>query len=162
MPGWRPNDCLLELCGLRPKCHGCACRCRVAGKCIGWASSGLYLASRFAQIYKNWQRKNTEGLALAMFACAITANCCYGLGILIRTHSWAELMVSLPWVLGSLGTVALDVTIFMQVRFLRLQLVHVRLLAPARDVFFDVVTVQFTLEGCNLQAGQQQTMLTWF
>lgn len=50
-----------------------------------------------------------------MFACAITANVCYGLGILIRAYSWDVIYSSAPWILGSLGTVSLDIVIFAQV-----------------------------------------------
>lgn len=39
----------------------------------------------------------------------------YGLGILIRTYSWDELSDSIPWLLGSLGVVMLDVLISLQV-----------------------------------------------
>lgn len=50
-----------------------------------------------------------------MFACAITANVCYGLGILVRAYSWDVIYSSAPWILGSLGTVSLDIVIFAQV-----------------------------------------------
>lgn len=50
-----------------------------------------------------------------MFACAITANVCYGLGILVRAYSWDVIYSSAPWILGSLGTVSLDMVIFAQV-----------------------------------------------
>lgn len=50
-----------------------------------------------------------------MFACAITANICYGLGILIRANNWDVVRSSAPWILGSLGTVTLDLVIFTQV-----------------------------------------------
>lgn len=50
-----------------------------------------------------------------MFACAITANVCYALGILIRAYSWQAVRSSAPWILGSLGTVSLDLIIFTQV-----------------------------------------------
>ena len=38
-----------------------------------------------------------------------------GAGILLRSYSAAELLGSAPWLLGSLGTVALDMVIFVQV-----------------------------------------------
>ena len=52
---------------------------------------------------------------MTMFACAIAANLSYGLGILIRSYQWKEFVSSAPWLLGSLGTVTLDVVIFCQV-----------------------------------------------
>ncbi len=87
----------------------------MVGTVFGYMSCSLYLASRVSQIYKNWQRKNTEGLAISMFMCAISANVCYGGAIIIRSYTHADYMASLPWLVGSLGTVCLDVTIFMQV-----------------------------------------------
>ena len=49
-----------------------------------------------------------------MFVCAITANILYGGGILTRTYIWADIASSAPWLLGSLGTVFLDLVIFSQ------------------------------------------------
>ena len=89
--------------------------CRVAGNCLGYISSFFYLLSRASQIFKNWQRSATEGLSLSMFACTITANLFYGAGIIVRAESWDALAVAAPWLLGSLGTVGLDLTIFAQV-----------------------------------------------
>ena len=82
---------------------------------IGWTSSGFYLSSRLSQIWKNWCRKSAEGLSMAMFACAIAANLSYGLGIIIRSYHWEDVVSSAPWLLGSLGTVTLDMVIFLQV-----------------------------------------------
>ncbi len=90
--------------------------CRLLGVVLGWASSVFYLGSRVSQICKNISRRSAEGLSLAMFGCAICANITYGLGILLRTYSWHYLRASLPWILGSLGTVALDLCIFCQAR----------------------------------------------
>ncbi|KAK9868716.1 hypothetical protein WJX84_010978 [Apatococcus fuscideae] len=88
---------------------------RVAGTWVGYLSSVLYLSSRMSQIHKNWSRRSAEGLAYAMFICSISANCLYGLGILIRTYHTSQLWSSLPWLIGSLGTVSLDVIILSQV-----------------------------------------------
>ena len=88
--------------------------CRLLGGVLGWASSVFYLGSRVSQICKNISRRSAEGLSLAILVCAICANITYGLGILLRTYSWHYLKASLPWILGSLGTVALDVCIFCQ------------------------------------------------
>ena len=104
-----------------------AYKCRTVGSIIGWSSSGFYLGSRLSQIWKNHSRQSAEGLSLAMFACAITANVCYALGILIRAYSWQAVRSSAPWILGSLGTVSLDLIIFTQVvekRAFGMHLVH--------------------------------------
>lgn len=96
------------------------CVCRVAGNFLGWVSSLFYLMSRISQIYKNWQRSAIEGLSLSMFACTMAANLLYGAGIVVRAESWDDLTVAGPWLLGSLGTVGLDLTIFAQARPLSL------------------------------------------
>eukprot|EP00884_Botryococcus_braunii_P021086 jgi/Botrbrau1/7661/Bobra.0159s0103.1 len=98
----------------------------VAGLVMGYVSMVLYLGSRISQIKKNWERKSTEGLAMAMFMAAIGANVAYGSSILIRTYSVKQLLDSLPWILGSLGTVALDLTILYQSRLYKRQQKEVR------------------------------------
>ncbi|KAL4458041.1 hypothetical protein ABPG75_012906 [Micractinium tetrahymenae] len=89
-----------------------------AGTALGYASSLLYLLSRVSQLWKNHSRRSAEGLAISMFLCAIAANSLYGASILIRSYTWPELRSSLPWLVGSLGTVALDLAIFAQARAL--------------------------------------------
>ena len=41
---------------------------------LGYISSVFYLSSRLSQIFKNYMRKCTEGLSVAMFLMAISAN----------------------------------------------------------------------------------------
>jgi len=68
------------------------------------------------QILKNRSRQDTEGLAVAMFMVAVSANFCTGTGIILRTFSWQELQDQAPWIVGSLGTIMLDLTILAQSR----------------------------------------------
>lgn len=86
----------------------------LAGTCLGWVSSVLYLMSRVSQIRQNARRQDTEGLAMAMFVSAASANLCTGTGILLRTFSWQELEEQAPWLVGSLGTIMLDMIILSQ------------------------------------------------
>ena len=88
--------------------------CSQIGSGLGYVSCVLYLASRGAQIQKNRTRHRAEGLASSMFLCAITANCLSGSALLLRSRGWNEVLDSLPWLLGSLGTVFLDVVILAQ------------------------------------------------
>lgn len=90
--------------------------CSSVGTAFAYASSLLYLTSRVSQIIKNHQRQSAEGLAISMFVCAMAANSLYGASILIRSYTWPQLCSSLPWLIGSLGTVLLDATIFAQAR----------------------------------------------
>lgn len=89
----------------------------IIGTAVGWTSSVLYLISRISQIYKNYKRHSSEGLSEAMFACAILANCCTGTSILLRAKSWSQIASEAPWVVGTLGTVSLDITIFFQAKY---------------------------------------------
>ena len=60
---------------------------------------------------------------MAMFVCAISANVLYGAGILFRTYRWSDIASSAPWLLGSLGTVFLDLIIYSQVPISLMRLV---------------------------------------
>ena len=60
-----------------------------------------------------------QGLAIIMFLLAMAANILYGGGILLRCPDLATLWSSLPWLLGSLGTVGLDLTIYGQYHYYR-------------------------------------------
>ena len=89
--------------------------CRTAGISLGWTSSVFYLLSRVSQIYKNYSRGATEGLSLHMFGCIVTANLLYVAGILVRARDMSDVTTAAPWLLGTVGTVFLDLTIFYQV-----------------------------------------------
>mmetsp|Transcript_28796 Transcript_28796/g.72228 ORF Transcript_28796/g.72228 Transcript_28796/m.72228 type:complete len:349 (-) Transcript_28796:26-1072(-) len=85
-----------------------------AGMIIGYVSSVFYLKGRGSQIMLNCVRRSTEGLSAFMFINAILANVLYGLAIFLRLKNWDDLMAKLPWIIGSLGTVAGDVIILIQ------------------------------------------------
>ena len=87
---------------------------QTTGSVLGYISCALYLTSRISQIIKNARRRSAEGLAASMFLCAVAANIFYGVGVLLRSRTRDELLASLPWVLGSLGTVGLDMIILIQ------------------------------------------------
>jgi hypothetical protein len=111
------DNCAEDCIGLPHCVFFAACVLRSeAGTAIGYCSSVLYLTGRIFQIYKNWKRRSAEGLALTMFLFAMAANTFYGMSIVTRAYSLASLRSSAPWLIGSLGTVAMDMTIFMQVR----------------------------------------------
>ena len=81
------------------------------GRGVGYLATAFYLGGRFAQIAKNRRRRTTEGLSLTMFALAVTANLAYGTSVLCASKSTAAVMHAMPWLLGSFGTVVLDLTI---------------------------------------------------
>ncbi|KAG0623582.1 hypothetical protein M758_3G185100 [Ceratodon purpureus] len=91
---------------------------RDIGTTIGWASASLYLGSRISQVVKNNERGSAEGLSLAMVFCAISANLTYGASIFMRLYSWQEFVAKAPWLVGSLGTVSLDIILLLQAHYL--------------------------------------------
>ena len=87
------------------------------GMVLGWASSVLYICSRMPQVYRNAVRKSVEGLSWMMFTSAVMGNVTYGSSILLRLRSADDAVEKLPWLIGSLGTLAFDATILLQLRW---------------------------------------------
>ncbi|CAN9515816.1 unnamed protein product [Ophioblennius macclurei] len=91
----------------------------IIGFAIGSISSVLYLCSRLPQMYTNFKRKSTEGVSYFLFALVILGNTLYGLSVLLKNpeQNQAEssyLVHHLPWLIGSLGTLSLDLLITIQ------------------------------------------------
>ncbi|KAL5120534.1 hypothetical protein ACEQ8H_001552 [Pleosporales sp. CAS-2024a] len=83
---------------------------------LGYASALCYLGARIPQIIKNQREKSCEGLSLLFFMLSLLGNATYGAGILFHSLEKEYLITNLPWLIGSLGTMAEDVTIFIQFR----------------------------------------------
>ncbi|NXQ93400.1 LAAT1 protein, partial [Sagittarius serpentarius] len=93
----------------------------MSGFICGYISCVFYLGSRFPQLYKNFQRKSTEGTSYLLFALAMLGNCTYGLSLVLKmpaTESFRALyfLHHLPWLIGSFGVLFLD--IFVTVQFI--------------------------------------------
>uniref|UniRef100_A0A3Q0S6Z3 Lysosomal amino acid transporter 1 homolog n=1 Tax=Amphilophus citrinellus TaxID=61819 RepID=A0A3Q0S6Z3_AMPCI len=91
----------------------------IIGFCIGSLSSVLYLFSRLPQIYTNFKRKSTAGVSYFLFALVILGNTTYGLSVLLKNPDLGQgessyLIHHLPWLIGSLGTLTLDLIISVQ------------------------------------------------
>uniref|UniRef100_UPI00398F68B8 lysosomal amino acid transporter 1 homolog isoform X3 n=1 Tax=Pristiophorus japonicus TaxID=55135 RepID=UPI00398F68B8 len=91
----------------------------IIGFTIGSFSSVFYLASRLPQLYKNISRKSTEGISIFLFALMILGNLTYGLSVLVKVPKNGQsegnyIVHHLPWLVGSLGTMALDAAILFQ------------------------------------------------
>ncbi|KAJ1950481.1 PQ loop repeat-containing protein 2, partial [Dispira parvispora] len=86
------------------------------GDVIAWLSCILYVTSRLPQIWKNYQRQSVQGLSLFMFFFALNGNLFYFCSILLRSYVSPPglLRKSLPYIIGSVGTVLQDCTIFAQ------------------------------------------------
>ncbi|XP_066493453.1 lysosomal amino acid transporter 1 homolog [Tiliqua scincoides] len=91
----------------------------VVGFAIGSISSVLYLLSRVPQIYTNFKRKSTTGISYSLFALVMLGNTLYGVSVLLKNPNPGQAEGSyvihhLPWLIGSLGVLALDVIISFQ------------------------------------------------
>ncbi|KKY36159.1 putative vacuolar membrane pq loop repeat protein [Diaporthe ampelina] len=86
----------------------------VVGMSLGYISALCYLCARIPQIIKNWREKSTEGLALLFFLLSLTGNLTYGASLVAYSQDGAYILKALPWLLGSLGTIAEDAIIFVQ------------------------------------------------
>nr|XP_020828797.1 lysosomal amino acid transporter 1 homolog isoform X3 [Phascolarctos cinereus] len=98
----------------------------IIGFTIGSISSMLYLMSRLPQIYTNFQRKSTQGISYSLFALVILGNMLYGLSVLLKNPEAGQtessfLLHHLPWLIGSLGVLLLDVIISIQFLIYRKQ-----------------------------------------
>ncbi|NXG66989.1 LAAT1 protein, partial [Hemiprocne comata] len=94
-------------------------RREIVGFTIGSVSSGLYLCSRLPQIYTNYKRKSTTGVSYSLFALVMLGNLLYGLSVLLKNPEPGQgegdyVLHHLPWLVGSLGVLSLDVVISFQ------------------------------------------------
>ncbi|KAF2635963.1 vacuolar membrane PQ loop repeat protein-like protein [Massarina eburnea CBS 473.64] len=83
---------------------------------LGYASAICYLGARIPQIIKNQKDRSCEGLSLLFFMLSLLGNATYGAGILFHSVEREYFLTNLPWLIGSLGTIVEDVTIFIQFR----------------------------------------------
>ncbi|KIM28557.1 hypothetical protein M408DRAFT_59186, partial [Serendipita vermifera MAFF 305830] len=91
---------------------------RLLGRISAWACTTLYLTSRLPQIWKNYTRKSVQGLSLALFVFAFLGNTFYVASILSSPTIWEE---SLPYLLGSGGTLCFDIIIVSQGHYFRIR-----------------------------------------
>ncbi|KAG7142503.1 vacuolar amino acid transporter YPQ1 like protein [Verticillium longisporum] len=96
------------------------------GQVFGWLCAVRYLGSRLPQILLNYRRKSTEGVSMLFFLFACLGNLTYVLSIFAYDphcgrhgcapgHGYARyILVNLSWLAGSMGTLLLDMGIFVQ------------------------------------------------
>lgn len=101
------------------------------GQIFGYLCAVLYLGSRIPQILLNYRRKSTEGVSILFFLFACIGNLTYVLSILAYEPHCAGkhgkcakgeaagiygryILVNTSWLLGSMGTLLLDFSIFAQ------------------------------------------------
>lgn len=101
------------------------------GQIFGYLCAVLYLGSRLPQLLLNWRRKSTEGLSMLFFLFACLGNLTYALSIFaFDPKCYGEdtgcepgeagrvygryILVNLSWLAGSVGTLLLDMGVFVQ------------------------------------------------
>ncbi|NXN95886.1 LAAT1 protein, partial [Rhinopomastus cyanomelas] len=91
----------------------------IIGFTIGSISSVLYLGSRIPQIYTNYKRRSTVGVSYSLFALVMLGNSLYGFSVLLKNPEPGQgegdyILHHLPWLVGSLGVLSLDLVISVQ------------------------------------------------
>ncbi|GAA6061780.1 hypothetical protein JCM10212_001386 [Sporobolomyces blumeae] len=89
---------------------------RVIGRASAWLCTTLYLTSRLPQIWRNFRRRSVEGLAMTLFFFAFVGNSLYVASILTNPSASEPgyLQESVPYLLGSGGTLCFDLMIMAQ------------------------------------------------
>ncbi|PPR01480.1 hypothetical protein CVT26_015103 [Gymnopilus dilepis] len=94
---------------------------QVLGRIFAWLCTTLYLTSRLPQIWKNYARKSVEGLSMYLFIFAFLGNSFYASSILLSPRRYLPppasseyIRESIPYLLGSIGTLLFDITIVSQ------------------------------------------------
>ena len=64
-----------------------------------------------------YKRQSTDGLSCVMFVLAVLGNITYGLSILVRSLDGNYVLKHLPWLVGSLGVVFLDLAVSFDFEF---------------------------------------------
>lgn len=90
----------------------------ILGTVCSWISAICYLFSRTPQIYRNYKRQSVKGLSIWLFIAAISGNVNYCASIIFKyAGEQNEMLInSLPFLIGSGGTVFLDFIVFWQYR----------------------------------------------
>ncbi|KAL8847111.1 MAG: hypothetical protein Q9221_007817 [Calogaya cf. arnoldii] len=106
------------------------------GQIFGYLCAALYLGSRVPQLLLNYRRKSTEGVSMLFFLFACVGNLTYVMSIVAYEPECAKLereyrtiqcdagkwsyeyqryiLVNTSWLIGSAGTLLLDMMIFAQ------------------------------------------------
>jgi uncharacterized protein with PQ loop repeat len=101
------------------------------GQIFGYLCAVLYLGSRVPQILLNYRRKSTEGVSMLFFLFACIGNLTYVLSIFAYDAECSGkhgrcakgeaasiygryILVNTSWLIGSMGTLILDMGIFIQ------------------------------------------------
>lgn len=87
------------------------------GRLSAWICALLYLTSRLPQIWKNYSRKSVEGLSMLLFIMAFLGNLTYVISALSSpsmSTNPSYMIDSIPYLIGSGGTLCFDMAIYIQ------------------------------------------------
>ena len=119
----------------RPSTENTPLHFDILGQVFGYLCAILYLGSRIPQLLLNWRRKSTEGVSMLFFLFACVGNLTYVLSIFAYEPSCARIatfsdtgcnygdygreygryiLLNTSWLIGSGGTLLLDLMIFGQ------------------------------------------------
>eukprot|EP00002_Diphylleia_rotans_P006907 TRINITY_DN1635_c0_g2_i2.p1 TRINITY_DN1635_c0_g2~~TRINITY_DN1635_c0_g2_i2.p1 ORF type:complete len:330 (+),score=48.50 TRINITY_DN1635_c0_g2_i2:75-1064(+) len=94
----------------------------LTGRILGWMAAFSYFISRMPQIWLLYKTHDTKGLSQMMFVWAALGNLTYGLSIVLWDYRPEALHESLPWLIGSIGTVQFDIIVLLQILYYTNQL----------------------------------------
>lgn len=86
----------------------------IVGQFFGWVCAVLYLSSRVPQLVLNYRRKSTDGVSILFFVFAFLGNVTYCISIFAADSSVHSLILNASWILGSAGSLVLDVAVLTQ------------------------------------------------
>ena len=92
---------------------------RLVGRISGWLCARLYITSRIPQIWENHIRRSVAGISILLFIAAFSGNLLYTISVLTNPSANGDaartyLQESLPFLLGSGGTLVFDLMIVAQ------------------------------------------------
>ncbi|KAI4173424.1 MAG: hypothetical protein LQ343_002957 [Gyalolechia ehrenbergii] len=121
---------------ISPTSESAGVRFDLWGQIFGYFCAALYLGSRIPQLLLNYRRKSTEGVSMLFFLFACVGNLTYVMSIFAyepgcakMQHEYAAsqcndgewgreystyILVNTSWLIGSAGTLLLDLMIFVQ------------------------------------------------
>ncbi|KAF9053799.1 hypothetical protein BDZ89DRAFT_1004845 [Hymenopellis radicata] len=135
---------------------------RVLGRIFAWLCTTLYLTSRLPQIWKNYVRQSVQGLSIYLFIFAFLGNTFYVASILASPNVYLPapastdfIKESIPYLLGSGGTLIFDITIVMQAFIYRPKRhkrasVHDRAMEEERLLESDALVNSVLLSSCSM------------
>ncbi|KAJ3369834.1 hypothetical protein GGF31_004906 [Allomyces arbusculus] len=88
------------------------------GSVLAWCSGLFYFFSRVPQIRTNYELQSVAGISLSLFGITLAANVLYGLSVVPRLDEIAStqkfVASTLPYLVGSVGTLVFDAVIMAQ------------------------------------------------